>query len=414
MFERLPREREWLSWLYVVLWAMVIFLTIPFVRDVTNYVNNEWGRETFTYGVSVIVVLVAAPTLVFLVKRPQAKLVNYASLLGIAGLFIHLTFELGAGSPVEAVHYLEYGVLGVLIYRAFTHRIRDYSIYVAAAIVGTLIGMLDETIQWLTPRRYFGLNDIWLNFTAVALVQLALATGIRPQLITGWPDAASLRRLCHLGALAMAYLGLCYFNTPVHIAWYTERIPLLGFIQENRSGMVEYGYLHDDPEVGLFRSRLTVDELLRSAQERATEGAQILDQYRDREQYGEFLGIYTTIKDPFLHEARVHLFSRDINVVRGDEAEDEDTRREKYTIAYWENRILEKYFGPLLQASSYVWPAEIKAKVEDNALTDSTYESRVSRSLMTNFSQQQVLWFFIGVLSGLILLGQIFGKRVSG
>ena len=57
---------------------------------------------------------------------------------------------------------------------------------------------------------------------------------------------------------------------------------------------------------------------------------------------------------------------------------------------------------------------EIKAKVEDNALTDSTYESRVSRSLMTNFSQQQVLWFFIGVLSGLILLGQIFGKRVSG
>ena len=140
----------------------------------------------------------------------------------------------------------------------------------------------------------------------------------------------------------------------------------------------------------------------------------VLDQEPDREQYGEVIGIESIIKDPFLHEARVHLFSRDINVVRGDEAEDEDTRREKYTIAYWENRILEKYFGPLLQASSYDWPAEIKAKVEDNALTDSTYESRVSKYLMTNFSQQQVLWFFIGVLSGLILLGQIFGKRVSG
>ena len=413
MFERPPREREWLSWLYVVLWTVVIFLTIPFVRDFSNYVHRNWGRESFTYGVTVVIVLAAVGTVVFLLRRPQTRLINYACLLAVAGLLVYLTFGLGSGSPEEAVHYVQYGVLGVLIYRAFTHRIRDYSIYAAAAIVGTIVGMLDETVQWMTPRRYFGLNDIWLNFTAVALIQIGLATGIRPEMIRGWPGAASLRRLCHLGALAMAYLGLCFLNTPDRIDWYTERVPLLGFIKENRSVMVEFGYRHVDPDVGMFNSRLTTEELIQTAEARAEDGAAILDQFRDRERYSEFLGIYTTTRDPFLHEARVHLFRRDIYVERGDAAEDEAKRRGLYTVAYWENRILEKYFGPLLAASSYVWPPELQAKIDENALTESHYLSGVSVELITGVTQAQVVGFFIALVAVLLALGQYFGRRAG-
>ena len=414
MLERPPREREWLSWLYVALWTLLIFLTIPFARDLIDYVDNEWGPKALTYGGGVIMVFAAIATLVVVAKRPHMKLVNYASLLGVAGLFAYLIILLGVHKPEEAFHYLEYGLLSLLIYRAFTHRIRDYSIYIAVVIVGTIVGMLDESIQWITPHRYFDFSDIWLNFSALALVQLALVTGIRPKLITGWPDAASLRRLCNLGALTIALLALCGLNTPDRMAWYAERIPLLGFMQENRGVMAEYGYLHEDAEVGLFRSRLTIEELLRSAEERAAEGARILDQYWDRKQYWAFLRIYNSTKDPFLHEARVHLFRRNIHVQRGDDAEDEETRREKHTVAYWENRILEKYFGPLLQASSYVWSAEVKAKVEAATDRGSTYESPVSRRLITKVNQQQFLWFSIGAFLGLILLGQYFGKRVSG
>ncbi len=86
---------------------------------------------------------------------------------------VYLTFGLKAGSPEEAVHYLQYGMLSLLLYRAFTHRVRDYSIYAAVIIAGTMVGMVDETVQWLTPGRHFGVRDIWLNFTAVALVQAA-------------------------------------------------------------------------------------------------------------------------------------------------------------------------------------------------------------------------------------------------
>ena len=67
------------------------------------------------------------------------------------------------------------------------------------------------------------------------------------------------------------------------------------------------------------------------------------------------------------------MFRRDIYVKRGDKAEDEETRREKHTVAYWENRILEKYYAPLLQASSYVWPPELKARIEASAAQSAVY-----------------------------------------
>jgi hypothetical protein len=414
MFERPPREREFLSWAYVVFWSGLIFVTIPFARAGTNYVRGQWGGEAFTYGVAAVVSLVAAATVALLLKRGRSSVAGHAWLLGIAGFIVYLTFGLKAGSPEEAVHYLQYGILSLLLYRAFTHRVRDYSIYAAVTIAGTVVGMVDETVQWLTPGRYFGVRDIWLNFTAVALVQAALAAGIRPKIISGWPDRASLRRLCRLGAVALAYLGLCYLNTPDRIAWYTARIPALDFIDANRSIMVEYGYLHGDAATGLFRSRLTAEELRRLARDRAVEGARILDRYRGREQYREFLYIYTPVTDPFLHEARVHLFGRNVNLERARDAEPGETQRLQFTSAYRENRILEDYFGELVRASSYAWPAGFEAEIRKNIQTDTIYESKVSQYLITAYSQQQVFWFFLGAVIALLSMGGYLGRRAPG
>ncbi len=216
--------------------------------------------------------------------------------------------------------------------------------------------------------------------------------------------------------VAVTYLGLCYLNTPDRIAWYTAHIPLLDFI-DKRSVMFQYGYLHGDAATALFRSRLTAEELRRFAKDRAEEGARILDRYRHREQYPEFLDIYTPVTDPFLHEARVHLFRRDVHLERTRNAEvAKDQRRLQFnvTVAYWENRILEEYFGELLHASSYSWPAGLKAEIRGNVQTDRTYESRSGRSLITAYSRQQVFWFFLSAVVGLLLLARYFGKRARG
>ncbi len=411
MFERPPREREFLSWAYVVLWSGLILVTVPFVREGADYVRGKWGGEAFTYGVTAIVILVAGAGVALLLKRRRSSVAGYVWLLGIAGLIVYLTFGLRAGSPEEAVHFLQYGMLSLLLYRAFTHRVRDYSIYAAATIAGTVLGMVDETVQWLTPGRHFGVRDIWLNFTAVALVQAALAAGVRPKIVSGWPDRASLRRLCRLGVVAVAYLGLCLLNTPDRIAWYTARLPMLGFIDADHSIMVEYGYLHGDAATALFRSRFTADELRRQARDRAEEGAAILGRYRDQAQYGEFLGIYTPVTDPFLHEAKVHLYSRDINLEWARSNAQADERRRQFTKAYRANRILEDYFGELVHASGYAWPAELEAEIREKVDSDWVYNSKVSQDLITTFSRRQVFWFFLGAVIGLLLLGSWFGRR---
>lgn len=406
-----PKSREYLSWALVGLWSGLIFVSIPYVRRWVDYVREEWRAELFTYVTAACVVLVLAAAVALLAKRRRKTVAGYAWLLGIAGLVIYLIFDLKDGSPVEAVHFLQYGMLSLLLFRAFAHRVRDYGIYAAATVVGGTVGMIDETIQWLTPGRVFALEDIWLNFTAVALFQLALAAGIRPRAISGWPDGAGLRRLCSLAALAAAYLGLCFLNTPDRIAWLSARVHLPDFIAHNHGVMVEYGYLHGDADTGIFRSRLPVEALRRLARERAAEGARALAQYLDLERYGEFLEAYTPMNDAFLHEAGVHLYSRNAYLEWARNATDDEQRRLQYTYAYWENRILEDNFAELLGAANARWPAALEAEVKGQIDPDWVFDSWVSRHLITAITRQQAFWLFSCLVVGLLLLGRLVGRR---
>lgn len=409
MLERPPRESERRSWTYAILWAGLIFVTIPFVRMAASYVRDQWGGELFTYGVTLIAVLVAAGALFGAWKR--LSLVSLAWIVGLCALVIYLSFDLSEGSPEEAIHYVQYGVLSVLLFRVLAHRVHDHSIYFAATLAGSLVGMLDETIQWLAPGRTFSLRDIWLNFTAVALVQLGLAFGIRPGFISRWPGWASLRRVSYLAAVAVAYLGLCYQNTPDRIAWYTERVPLLGFIDPDVDIMVEYGHLHGHADAVQFRSRLSLEDLRRQARERAQEGARILDRYREHERYGEFLATYSPLSDPFLHEARVHLFRRDVHLERATSADVGGAQGMHFAIAYWENRILERYFGDLLRASSYRWPAELAVEVRSAAQADWVDDSWVSRHLIVGINREQLAWLFLLATASFLVVGHYCSRR---
>lgn len=379
----------------------------------TDFVVDRWGREIFTYAISGVVVLIWLAALAFLVKRRSRSISNFIWLFCIGGVYVYLAGALKGGSPEEAIHYVLYAGLGVLLYRAFTHRVRDHSIYVVATLVGTLIGIIDEVIQWVVPGRYFDTRDIWLNFTGLALVQVALAKGIRPQIISGWPEFTSLRRVCLVGAIVAAVLGLCHFNTPDNIVYYTDRISPLRFFQDFDDVMFEFAYRYEDPETGPFRSRLTLEELKVANQTRAQSGARILDQFQGREKYRDFLKIYTAAKDPFLHEARAHLFSRDANLELGETVVDVDVSRQAYTYAYREHQILQKYFGELYSASSSQWPVELKKKVEGNLISGLTRESLVGRGLLTTYTQRQALLFFSFLVIALLVSARHLGRRAS-
>jgi hypothetical protein len=399
-----------MSWLHVAIWSLVIFATIPVARILQKFVYQRWGRETFTYIVLVGILLALGSSIFYLRRLRVTSRSSYFWLFATAAVFVGYTIHLRE-SPEEAVHFLQYGLLGILTYRALAHRLHDVSIYFAAAIICGIIGMLDEIIQWLTPERYWAFKDVWLNFLAGSLVQIGIAKGLTPSIIGGLPSRRNFRVLCRLGMAAVVLLGFSVLNTPELIGWYADRIPRLRFLKTNKSVMTEYGYLYIEPDIGSFRSRFSPSELRQTDQKRAKKAAEILDRYQSRDEYREFLKIYTPVTDPFVHEARVHLFRRDIHFRLSKKWIDNQRAYSIHlTIAFRENQIMEKFFRNTLHNSAYVWSAEKLALAEKYLMHDKKYESQVSKNLITRISKGQLGSFLIVLIIGLALLNFCFGR----
>ena len=399
MFNAPPREKEWVSWLCAVAWSLIIFITIPFARALQEGISARWGREVFTYGVIGVLIVVAALAMVGLLRaRQRTSRSGFAWLGAVAAVTIYSAGHMNI-SPEEAVHFLEYGFLGVLLFRALSHRFRDAGIYLVAVLIGSLIGTTDEIIQWVVPRRFFAFSDIWLNAYAVILSQVALGMGIKPPFIGRRANPPSIRAICSLASALIVVLALCASNTPRVLEWYT-RFPRLAFLNETAGVMTEYGYRYDDPEIGTFFSRMTLKRLREQDEQRCCEAAAILDQPH---KYGEFLSRHTPTSDPFLHEVRVHLFRRDhYRNVAWKYANEPEKYGYHNTVAFRENQILEKYFGETLHRSAFAWtPADAAAlgKKIDPSLR---YKSEVSADLLTGFTELQ-MWS--AALLALVVLG---------
>ena len=287
MFARPPAQREWVSWLGVVLWSLLIFATIPLARAIEGVVVDAWGKQFFLYAVLIVIGAATVATFRYLRSLGTISAMRGVLLGGVGLAFGAYTFSL-RHNAVEAVHFVEYGVLGLLAFRALTHRMHDSAIYLAAACVAGIVGILDEGIQWATPKRVWDILDIWRNFFGAALVLVGIAAGIRPPLIGDRPSPASVRLSCRLAAGAVLLLGASLLNTPARIGWYSERVPGLAFLRESSDVMLEYGHLYTDPEIGLFRSRFPPDELRRVDEERGAEVGPVLARYPE-DAYGEFL-----------------------------------------------------------------------------------------------------------------------------
>ena len=409
MLDKPPKEPEVFSWAYVVTGALVIYCTIPVARSLRRVVQEHIGREYFLYFAAFFVLLAGFFALRHLQKRNlpfNAKLCLIVIFLAFMGYIYSLR-----AIPEEAIHIMQYGVLGILVFRALTHRMRDTGIYIAATLVVGIVGIIDEYIQWLVPSRVFDLRDIRTNFVAGALTQAAIAVGLRPRLIRGMPSTRNWSRICYFSVAALLIMFLGFMNTPQRIAWYSTNISSLSYLMNSKSMMVEYGYRFDDPDIGIFRSRFTEEQLLALDEKRGKEVGKILDRYIRGEGYGAFQPLYTVTRDPHTHEAGVHLFRREYHIDRA--RENTPKKAEHYNIAKRENRILAKYFSNSLKNSRHNWTEETKLEVINNAASESVYESRVSREVITRLSETQVALLFLTGITILSILGFLLSTRTN-
>jgi len=310
------------------------------------------------------------------------------------------------GTPEEAVHFLEYGLLGFFLFKALSHHVRDKSIYITATFFALFIGTIDETLQWITPERYWDFRDAGLNALSGGLFQLSVCKVVVPKIISEKINAKSFRIFASVFTSCLIILGLCVSNTPNRIYLYTQKIPLLSFLQKEEP-MSEFGYKHKDPEIGVFYSRLSLKSLEKTDNLMGEHYTQILNESVNKD-YVQFLREYSPITDPFMHELRVHIFRRDTYFNKGKSASSLKDKKGFYFIAYKENLILEKYFKNSIGKSAYHWNNDILH--ESEAIIDKTkhYESSVSANLFTSFSEKTVWIVIFSTIFLLVIVNFIF------
>lgn len=229
---------------------------------------------------------------------------------------------------VERIHFVEYGVLALLFFRAWRAR-QDAAALLAPVLACIIVAVLDEWLQWFVPGRVGEFKDVALDTVAVGC-GLLFALALMPP--ATWSAVLSRGSAGLMAMLAMALLVV---------------------------GGLAFDTVHLGHELTLdrttWRSRYTAAELDALQRERwtrwATDPPLVLHRMSREDQY--------------LAEGIWHVQRRNESASSGDAR-----------AAWRENLILERYFAPVLDTPSYQapapsrWPAEQRQGLSTRAAND--------------------------------------------
>lgn len=311
--------------------AVAVVLSAPVVGQIRGWIRSAFpGRFVLVVGVIGAVMLAAAlAAAAFRIRERRAlRYGAIASAIAIALLYSGLNpSDTPESIAVERFHFLEYGLITFLFYRAW-RPLGDLSIVLLPVLAGLIVGTAEEWLQWFIPNRVGELRDIFLNLAAIVsglLFSLAVDPPDRFAPKLGRGSAARVLRLAAATVIVLA-----------------------GFLHA-----VHLGYAINDQNVGSFMSRYAPDRLPalqgEKAREWSTNPPPLILKRISRE-------------DQYLSEGLSHVRERNKRWGAGDVG-----------AAWNENRILEKYFVPVLDTPTHEgkqghrWPPEQRTDAEARA-----------------------------------------------
>ncbi len=292
--------------------SVVLVLSAPFIGYVRAWIRSQFPGQFVRIVGGLIAVLGLAAIGIALARIRERRAIRYAAIAGALICAVLYSAASATGIPevdvVQHFHFIEYGLITYLFYRAW-RPLEDASIVILPALAGLIVGTADEWLQWFIPNRVGELNDIFLNGIAIAC-GLVFSLGADP------PTAfrRTLRPGSHqrIGAFAAAFvLALALFFHAVHL-----------------------GHDIGDEEIGVFKSRYSKERLSAMAAEK-------LEEWRIHPLPSVLRRV--SREDQYMSEGVTHVQERNEQLAAGD------------VVAAWkENRILEKYYAPVLDTPSYV------------------------------------------------------------
>jgi len=312
--------------------SVALVLAAPYVGLVRSQIRTAFPGQF----ASIINGVVAAALLVAiawaLTRIRSNRLARYGAIA--LATVIGVAYARATDSPdpavraVEHFHFVEYGLITVLYYRAWRERL-DLASLVLPVLATFVVGIADEAVQWFIPARVGELRDVWLNGVAIEC-GLLFGVGFEPPapFMRGWRPG-SLRMAAN--ALAVTVVALAVFIHLVHL-----------------------GVEIRDTTIGTFGSRYTAEQLAGLGADRAERWKSAPPTTRPPRLSRE---------DQYMTEGLQHVQARNTAWDAGE------------SFAAWhENLILEKWFAPVLDTPSYVsatghrWSREHRADASARVL----------------------------------------------
>ena len=145
-------------WVLIIIYVLFIFVSLPFFPAFISTLRNLISKELLNLLSLVLSISFFLLLSVWIYnKKYKAK----KFLLIISPLLLLTYLSLSLDVWVERIHFIEYAVLGLLISRAVDVRSLSGIIYTGCLI--TLIGVVDEIIQWFLPNRVGDMRDVFMN-----------------------------------------------------------------------------------------------------------------------------------------------------------------------------------------------------------------------------------------------------------
>ncbi len=171
------------DWLLALSYVAIIYLVLPIAPTVWHWMGNSFGRGAVARVPICLLAMVGLVLLLYMIAmRGEKGLFSYFMLLIILVVTLYMYKLKRDSTPAEKVHFIQYGLVSALWFRALYNDIKGRSIYLFAFMVSCLCAVLDEYIQHLLPNRFFELEDIWMNIGGCVLGLATTTFIIKPKL----------------------------------------------------------------------------------------------------------------------------------------------------------------------------------------------------------------------------------------
>lgn len=293
--------------------ATGVIVSAPFAGDLRSALLSAFPSRFQLIIAGAIGAALGVALLVALVRIRDRRAWRLAGIaVSIAGATLYARLVASGNvlvDAVEHVHFIEYGAIAWLFYRAWRPH-DDGRAVLLPLLAGILAGIADESVQWFVPARVGEAHDVFLNAVAVGC-GLCFAASVDPPATFGVPLQRRVVRPIAYGVSAVLVAFAAFFQA-VHL-----------------------GHQLYEPGIGLFWSRYNAQTLLADSVDRGRRW------HTDPPAHLQRL----SREDQYLSEGLWHVQERNRAWGAGD----------PFT-AWRENLLLERFFAPVLDTPTYASP----------------------------------------------------------